>query len=1237
MNNLLTLIFILIIVVFAVSYIFLFYQKNKLNKKNNNLSLSLSRYRNEFEKLISSKEKNLQKEVKFIGHQNSVQKFAEFTILSLDFEEIIQEATVIIADALDVEFTQILELSSNGSVFLLKAGVGWKKEFIGFATIQAVDNEASYTVKMQQPVIMEDLFIENRFKVSPLLHNHKIMSGATIPIKIKDKIYGVLGTYTTSQRLFLPDEISFIQQIVDIISLAGERYQQQEKLYLLERAIDSSTNGIIITDASQADNPVIYTNSGFEKITGYSKREILGHNCNFLQRDDRQQPQIKEIRKAILEGKEIQTVLRNYRKDGSLFWNELIISPVHNYEGFLTHFVGIQKDISEQIYTELALKEKTTTLEKFTESLTLLNKISVKNFPNIEDIFSQYLETGCQILGMQTGIISEVMGDIYIIQNSFSAQFDLLLPGTQYNLKNTFCSKVIEDKKTISYHEISQNKFLSKHPIYLNFQPECYLGTPIWINGEIYGTLSFYSKNCQKVFLNHEYELIELMAQAIGKAISLDETELQRKQMEIALGESQERLDSILTSLEDVIWSIHLETFQLLYINPAAEKIYECNLSYFFHQKCAWLELIHPQDKTWVKESYNNLLKISLLSDFNNNYQDLEYRILLNNGQEKYLRDRAHIVYDLDGKPIRADGIITDITNRKRTQIELQKSEEQFRLTFELAPIGMLIINLEGYIEQVNSALCEFLKYEPKELIGNNYASLIHPDDLNFDFVLKQKILNREINEYEREQRYLTKNNKIVYTILKVTVLKDYQGKPTQFIKQIVDISERKKAEEQILYDALHDKLTGLANRVLFIELLSQTLSRCQRNQIELCAVLFLDLDDFKRANESLGHKFGDQLLIIMSEKIKSCLHLNDTLARLGGDEFAIILDNLKSEKEATDIAEKILNSCNIPLEIEGYEFFTSVSIGIAFSSIGYTKAEDMLRDADLTMYEAKNQGRNCYSIFDQNMYSQLLKRVQLESLLRKAIEDEEFILYYQPIVSLKTRKLVGFEALIRWQNKSLGFVSPNNFIPVTEETGLIIPLGEWIFLQAAKQASIWEKMFPNQTLVISVNLSGKQLIEPNLLKKIDEILELTQVNAELLKVEVTETILIDNFKYVSSVLKELQKRDLKISLDDFGTGFSSLSYLHLLPLNTLKIDRSFITPIEKHPEKSAIVKAIVSLAHNLSLDVIAEGIETEKQVEVLTKINCDYAQGYLFSKPLNVKDAELLIKENYFPILKTN
>jgi diguanylate cyclase (GGDEF)-like protein/PAS domain S-box-containing protein len=1205
------------------------YRLVELTNKNQHLRKKLANLAVETSSIESSQQTaNLVSTDSFhLKYYEGITTIAELGISSVNLDLFLQETTRIIAATLAVEFSQILELLPNNSAFVLKAGYGWQEHLIGFARINRFNNEAGFCTAQKKPIIMEDLFIEKRFQVSALLHNNKILSGVSIPLLNQDEIFGVLAIYTTKNRLFNEQEIKFLERISKTIISAVIKEKEQQRLSLLERAINSSINGIIITDASENNNPVIYVNSGFERITGYSQEAILGNNCKILQRNDQTQPEIEEIKQAIKEGKECNVVLRNYRKDGTLFWNQLHLAPVYNQDNILTNFIGIQTDITEEISTKIALKEKTRLLGKFTKYLKKINIISTKSYDNSEKLLLDYLKVGCQLLEMETGIISEIIGNNYIIRVSQSSQFDTLLPQTEIALENTFCEQVIKQEKTLSYRFISNTEELRQHPFYLNLNIESYVATPIRVNGEIYGTLSFFSTIPKENIFNYEKELIELIALAIGKLISTSEMELEKEQINVALQESQERLDSILYSVEDVIWSMHLDTLQLLYINPAAEELYQCNLAHFYQKRSFWLELVHPDDRQWVKECYSSLLNISLLSKNENNH-DLEYRILLPNGEEKYVRDRAHIVYNQKGIPVRADGMITDVTKRRNAQNSLQKSEEQFRLTFELAPIGMIITSLDGYIEKVNQAICEILGYSSQELMGKNYAWFSHPDELISDNSLKQKLLTGEIKEYSKEKRYLNKNGNLVYTILKVTLLKDHQGKPTQFIKQVLDISERKKIEEQLLHDALHDRLTDLANRVLFMELLEKTLARCQRHREEVCAVLFLDLDQFKMINDSIGHSFGDELLKAIAQKIKACLRSCDTLARLGGDEFVILLDELKSQGEAVEIAERILNACRSPLMILGYEIFSSISIGITFSSFGYQKPEEMLRDADLTMYQSKSMGRNRYSIFDKKMHAKLLKRVQIESSLRQAIDNQELTLFYQPIVSLKTRKLAGFEALIRWIHPQEGFISPGEFIPIAEETGLIIPIGEWVLLEGAKQIVTWQNLFGDSPWTISVNLSGKQLIDQNLLKKIDHILETTKVNPHNLKLEVTETILMDNFEYAQKLLQEIQSRNLKISLDDFGTGYSSLSYLHRLPINSLKIDRSFVAPIETKPEKTAIVKAIITLAHNLSLDVIAEGIETEKQAEILNNIDCNYGQGYLFSKPVDSGKAELIIKE---------
>lgn len=609
------------------------------------------------------------------------------------------------------------------------------------------------------------------------------------------------------------------------------------------------------------------------------------------------------------------------------------------------------------------------------------------------------------------------------------------------------------------------------------------------------------------------------------------------------------------------------------------------------------------------------------------NPYEFEVRIVRPEGEIRWIFIKGQPILNSDNRVFKLFGTVLDITERKQAEEALSKSEEQFRLTFELAPIGMAIKSLDGRFVSVNQALCDILGYTSQELLHQTWADVSHPEDLGVALSLHQKLYRGEIPNFKIENRYLTKDGKVVYGILKVALVRDPTGKPLHLIGQFMDVTDRKRTEEQLRYDALHDSLTGLANRVLLMERVEQSLRRTQRYPNYLFAVLFIDLDRFKVVNDSLGHLVGDRLLIAIARKLETIVRSTDTVSRLGGDEFIILLDEIKDINDAIRIAERISAKLRSPFRLEGREVFTAASIGIALSSTDYYQASDLLRDADIAMYRAKAKGKARYEVFDRLMYAQALKQLQVENDLRQALERSEFLVYYQPIVSLLTGRLTGFEVLVRWQHPSRGLVSPAEFIPVAEETGLIVSLGEWVLHSACQQMSAWQTKFPAaMPLKISVNLSGKQLRESDLLKKIDQILAQTALDGQTLKLELTESMLMDNAEAIIATLSQLRARKIQLSIDDFGTGYSSLSYLYRFPVNTLKIDRSFVSRIGEKGENLEIVKTIITLAHQLGLEAIAEGVETPQQLSQLKALTCEEAQGYFFSQPLDWESAEALI-----------
>ncbi|MEH1885149.1 two-component system response regulator [Nostoc sp.] len=432
------------------------------------------------------------------------------------------------------------------------------------------------------------------------------------------------------------------------------------------------------------------------------------------------------------------------------------------------------------------------------------------------------------------------------------------------------------------------------------------------------------------------------------------------------------------------------------------------------------------------------------------------------------------------------------------------------------------------------------------------------------------------------------------------------------------EINSRQKLQSQLLDIALHDSLTGLPNRVLFIRRLENALNRAKQESSYQFALLFLDCDRFKVINDSLGHLVGDELLIAIARRLQACLIPIDTIARLGGDEFGILLENITDINIAIQVAEQILQQLSLAFNLSRYEVFMNASIGISWGNKDYDRPEYLLRDADTAMYRAKAQGRGKYHVFNPAMHREAIQLLELENDLRRAVERQEFLVYYQPIVSLNTGRISGFEALVRWQHPTRGLVSPIEFIPVAEETGLINAINSWVLQSACHQLSIWQHHpVTPEPLTMSVNLSARLFLQPNLVEQIDRMIYENKVNPAYLELEITESVIMENTNAIKIILQQLKHRKIKLIMDDFGTGYSSLSYLHSFPFNALKIDKSFVKRMRDNQENMGLVPAMIGIANSMGMNAIAEGVETQEQLAQLRSLNCNFAQGYLFSQPI--------------------
>ena len=690
-----------------------------------------------------------------------------------------------------------------------------------------------------------------------------------------------------------------------------------------------------------------------------------------------------------------------------------------------------------------------------------------------------------------------------------------------------------------------------------------------------------------------------------------------------ALKQAEKRLQNLAANLPGVIYRYVLHpdgSDAITYISPGSRTVWELEPHDIEQDVSVLWELIHPEDLPGMKEAIG--VSAETLQPWS--YQ---WRITTPSGQIKWLQTVAKPEQQPNGDLI-WDGLILDISDRKQAEAALRESEERYRLLAENMSDLVCIHNAEGQYLYVSPSCESLIEYHHQELLGQDPYTFFHPEDR--DRILQTSHLAALSGQsIPMTYRMRKKSGDYIWLETLTTPIADDTGQVIRLQTTSRDVTQRVRVAQQLKHDALHDSLTGLPNRDLLIGRIELALQRSKRYRDFKFAILFLDLDRFKVINDSLGHLAGDRLLITVANLLQKLIRSVDLVARFGGDEFVILLEEIDNLNEAVRVAKRIIKELQSPLVLNQQEVFVTPSIGIVYGSDAYSQAVDLLRDADTAMYRAKAKGGERYEIFDPTMYAEALKRLHLENDLRLALEREDFVLYYQPIVSLKRGKITGMEALIRWQHPQKGLIPPSDFIPVAEETGLIVPLGMWVLKTACSQMKIWHRQFPStHNLKISVNLSGRQLREPNLIEQICQILTLTDFPAKNLILELTESILIDDIENIISLLSQLRSHSIQLSIDDFGTGYSSLSYLQRLPLNTLKIDRSFVNCIGSGGEHSEIVDIIMTLATKLNLKVTAEGIENRTQFEYLKRIGCQFAQGYLIAKPLTVEALTKLFQD---------
>ena len=627
----------------------------------------------------------------------------------------------------------------------------------------------------------------------------------------------------------------------------------------------------------------------------------------------------------------------------------------------------------------------------------------------------------------------------------------------------------------------------------------------------------------------------------------------------------------------------------------------------------SFLELVHPADLPLVKANAEG---------------GVPYVVRAARRDGKLIHLETHQRAVVVGGQQMISGAVLDVSERVREQAAEREADRRLREVLQQTQFLVVQLDAEGSIQFCNDAVLRVTGYDRDEMQGKNWFELCVPADQRerrHRGYLEAMVPGGLLGALE-ERDVLTRSGGRRVVEWNIVPLRERDGGVVGCSAMGTDVTDRRRAADKLLHDAFHDSLTGLPNRALFLDRLEHRLALEKRRHQTSFSVLVLDVDRFKVINDSLGHVLGDQLLIEVGRRLQTVLRPGDTVARLSGDEFTILLEDVPNAADAKRVADRLHEELRTPFQLADQEVFSGASIGIAHGNANYARPEDILRDADTALYRAKAQGRGRCVEFDVSMHDRAVELLHLETALRRALDRREFRIHYQPVVSLTTGQITGAEALLRWKHPERGLVPPMDFIPLAEETGLIVEIGAWVLEEACRQMKEWQEKLGQAQLEIGVNLSSRQFQVPGLVAQVAEVLQSTGLSPRSLRLEVTESLLMDKHPNVAQTMIELRAMGVRIDLDDFGTGYSSLSYLHQFPIDTLKIDRSFVQRMGSTDDGLEIVNTILALANSLDMEVVAEGVETEQQLELLRKMRCSYAQGYHLSRPIEALQFETLL-----------
>jgi diguanylate cyclase (GGDEF)-like protein/PAS domain S-box-containing protein len=949
-----------------------------------------------------------------------------------------------------------------------------------------------------------------------------------------------------------------------------ERKQAEEKLKESEERFRSAFEDAPIGVALVGlDGRRLKVNQALCEMLGYSEEELLSKDYSGVIHPEDREVSADRLHQ-ILEG-ELETYVlerRYVHADEHTVWNLTSVSLVRDSRGEPNHLVCLHQDVTERKEAEEKLRQSE---ERFRSLIQ-----------NATDLITVLEEDGT--ISYESPTVERILG--YLPEERIGKNaFDYLHPDDEDSSKATFAEA---------------------------------LDNP----GQVQPPVEFRLRHKDGSWRCVETTRTNLLNDPAVKGVVANSRDItERRRTEEALRASEERYRAVMEHSAEAIWLIDPDTKEVLESNTTFQEL----LGYTAEE---------------LKEMSNYDFVAHSRQDIDSTFQRIVQEGKGFYGERKYRRkDGTVLDLEISGSviPYQSKKVVCavarDLTERKEAEEALRESEERFRTAFEDAPIGVALVGLDRSHLRVNRAYCEMLGYSEEELLVKPHSEIIHPDDRDDSAHRIQGILDQGAEPYALERRYFHADGRVVWSLSNISLIRDSEGEPSHFVCLHEDITERKELEEQLRHQAFYDSLTDLPNRSLFLDRLDHALARAGREGGSI-AVLLIDLDDFKVVNDSLGHGAGNAVLVEVAERLQASVRPGDTVGRIFGDEFAVLLEASAGEEEACRVTERIQEGLQAPFEVDGQEVFVRASIGVALGETDEDQPNELLRHADLAMYEAKNAGNVRYEVYNPSMDTRLVERMNLERDLSRAVEREEFEVHYQPKVLLETGEIIGVEALVRWRHPDGNLLSASQFILPAEETGLIDRIGLWVLKESCCQLKEWQERYPTKVglpLGLCVNLSAREIWQPDLTEKVAGILQETGLDPTCLMLEITERTAKKDAEQTIAKLRELKELGVKLAIDDFGTGYCSLLYLEHTLLDILKIDRLIVHRERKGSEESdAILSAMISMAHSLNLGVIVEGVETEEQLAMLKEMGCEMGQGHYFAEPLPSEGVEKLLKEGF-------